>query len=89
MPSQVTLGDYTSYIPAQTGFSTEVDQNLLDVAFLSNELNKYVMIIMDEVHIKQDLVYDKHHGCLIGFIDLENIFFNLKVHYVVAKVSLS
>ena len=27
---------------------------------------------MDEVHIKHDLVYDKHEGCLVGFVDLGN-----------------
>ena len=25
---------------------------------------------MDEMHIKHDLVYDKHDGSLIGFVDL-------------------
>lgn len=27
---------------------------------------------MDEVHIKNELVYDKHQGCLVGFTDLGN-----------------
>ena len=44
LPSQATLRDYTHYIPSGIGFSTEVDQNLLDVAFLNNELNKYVFL---------------------------------------------
>ena len=72
LPSQATLRDYTHYIPAKTGFCTEVDRDLLDVAFLNNELNRYVIIIMDEVHIKNELVYDKHQGCLVGFTDLGN-----------------
>ena len=25
---------------------------------------------MDEVHIKEDLIYDKHEGTLIGFVNL-------------------
>jgi len=70
LPSQSTLRDYTHHIPAKLGFSAEVDQNLVDVSFLSNELNKYVILVMDEVHIKHDLVYDKHEGHLIGFVDL-------------------
>jgi len=73
LPSQSTLRDYTHFIPSGIGFSVEVDQNLVDVAFLSNELNKYVFLIMDEVHIRHDLVYDKHEGCLIGFINLGEI----------------
>ena len=27
---------------------------------------------MDEMHIKHDLVYDKHSSSLIGFVDLGN-----------------
>lgn len=57
-------------IPSGIEFSTEVDQNL---AFLNNELKKYIFLIMDEVHIKHDLVYDKHKGCLIGFVNLGEI----------------
>ena len=28
----------------------------------SDPLNKYVIILMDEMHIKEDVVYDKHTG---------------------------
>ena len=70
LPSQSTLRDYTHHIPAKVGFSAEVDQHLVDAAFLSNNLNKYVILVMDEMHIKHDLVYDKHDGSLIGFVDL-------------------
>lgn len=34
-------------------------------------LNKYGVTDMDEVHVKNDLVYDKHQGCLIDFTNLE------------------
>jgi len=30
------------------------------------------MLVVDEMHIKHDLVYDKHSGALIGFVDLGN-----------------
>ena len=72
LPSQRTLRDYTHYIPPTIGFSSEIDQELYDVAFLSNDLNRYVFLILDEVHIKTDLVYDKHQGSLIGFVNLGN-----------------
>ena len=45
-------------------------KNLVDVAFLANNLNKYIFLIMDEMHIKNDLVYDKHEASLIGFVNL-------------------
>ena len=70
LPSQSTLRDYTHHIPGKVGFSAEVDEYIVDVAFLNNNLNKYVIIVMDEMHIKHDLVYDKHDGSLIGFVDL-------------------
>ena len=38
----------------------------------NNPLNRYVTLVMDEVHIKEDLVYNKHQGHLIGFVDLGN-----------------
>ena len=43
LPSQATLRDYTHHIPMKIGFSAEVDQHLVDVAFLSNDLNRYII----------------------------------------------
>ena len=34
---------------------------------------KYVILLLDEMHIKESLVYDKHTGDLIGFTDLGEI----------------
>jgi len=28
---------------------------------------------MDEMHIKEELLYNKHNGCLIGFVKLGNV----------------
>ena len=30
-------------------------------------------LVLDEVHIKEDLVYDKHQGTLIGFTNLGDV----------------
>lgn len=73
LPSQRTLRDYTHYIKATIGFSPAVDHHLVDVADLSQDLHKYVTLIMDEVHVKEELVYDKHEGCLIGFVNLGDV----------------
>ena len=70
LPSQRTLRDYTHYIPSTIGFSEKVDQDLVNVANLGVNVNKYIGLIMDEVHIKQELVFDKHEGSLIGFVNL-------------------
>ena len=73
LPSQRTLRDYTHYSTTTIGFSHEVDQHLVDVAELSVDLHKYVVLIIDEIHIKEELVYDKHQGSLIGFVNLGEI----------------
>ena len=56
------------------GFSADIDTCLLNAADMTNNpLNRYVTLVIDEVHIKEDLVYDKYQGHLIGFVDLGNI----------------
>ena len=64
LPSQRTLRDYTYYTKAKAGFSCEVDHQLIVAAKIDicPEREKYVVIIMDEMHIKEDIVYDKHSG---------------------------
>jgi hypothetical protein len=70
LPSQRTLRDYTHYISTRIGFAAEVDQLLIRSIDLTSERNRYVTLVMDEVHVKEDLVYDKHAGKLIGFVNL-------------------
>ena len=75
LPSQRTLRDYTHYIKSSCGFSSEVDNDLLRAADYHSleEWQTYVGLIIDEIHIKEDLVYDKHTGVLIGFTALGDI----------------
>ena len=42
------------------------------------EWQKNVVLILDEMHIREDLVYDKHTGALVGFANLGNINQHLK-----------
>ena len=64
LPSQRTLRDYTYYTLASTGFSADVDRQLIEIANLATcpEYAKYVILLMDEMHIKEDIVFDKHTG---------------------------
>ncbi len=64
LPSQRTLRDYTYYAEAVTGFSLSVDQQIIECANISScpERERNVVIILDEMHIREDLVYDKHSG---------------------------
>mgnify|MGYP003482611928 CR=1 FL=1 len=80
LPSQRTLREYTYHTKAVVGFSTQVDQYLSTVAKLPScvERDKCVIIIFDEMHIRQDLTFDKHSG---------NSYFSipccLKLYYVI------
>lgn len=58
LPSQRTLRDYTYYIPMTTGFANEVDGELMEAAHVEacGEWQRCVVLILDEMHIKQDLV---------------------------------
>ena len=42
----------------------DVDKQLMTVANIAScpEYERYVVVLMDEMHIKSDLVYDKHSG---------------------------
>ncbi|KAL5475277.1 hypothetical protein EMCRGX_G027357 [Ephydatia muelleri] len=75
LPSQRTLRDYTHYISSSSGFSTDVDKMLMDAARITTcpEREKYVILLLDEMHVRDDLVYDKHSGKMIGFANLGEV----------------
>ena len=75
LPSQRTLRDYTHHLECGAGFSAGVDTQLYNAAKLDscNERDRYVMLLLDEMHVKQELVYDKHSGELVGFVNLGNL----------------
>ncbi len=57
-----------------SGFQSSSFQRLLDEARYEDleEWQKFVILLHDEVKIKNDLVYCKHTGELIGFANLGN-----------------
>lgn len=75
LPSQRTLRDYTYHIKAATGYSDEVDDMLMKTAKIDEleDYQKCVLVLMDEMHVKDGLVYDKHSGHVIGFADLGDL----------------
>ena len=72
LPSDRTLRDYRHASSSTSGFSVETDQELLTAIQQQKpqHLAKYVGIILDEMHVKEGLFFDKHTGCLVGFSDL-------------------
>ncbi|SMN01738.1 hypothetical protein SPONN_7 [uncultured Candidatus Thioglobus sp.] len=75
LPSERTLRDYTNVITAKSGFQCEVDEQLFKEAKMEelDDHQKYIALIFDEVKIKEDLVYNKHSGEMIGFVNVTDI----------------
>ena len=73
LPSSRTLRDYRHLSSSLTpGFSVVADVQLLDLIKCAkpNHLAKYVIILIDEVYLKEGLVYNKSTGAMVGFADL-------------------
>ena len=75
LPSERTLRDYIHYFSNKSGFQNEVHQRLMEEINLLglSESKKYVSLIIDEMKIKEGLVYNKQCGKVIGFVDLGDI----------------
>ena len=75
LPSQRTLRDYTHSVSSTAGFSAAVNRHLMEIADVSKcpEFKKNVVIMMDEMYIKEDLVFNKVSGELVGFSNLGDI----------------
>ena len=75
LPSERTLREYTHYFKSKTGFQAEVDQMLTEEVSLhgSSEWQSYLVILFDEMKVRESLVYDKHTCELIGFTKLGDL----------------
>ena len=64
LPSQRLLRDYTHHVKAMPGFSSDVDLQLYTAAQLKgcNVRDMHAILVIDEMHIKEDLVFDKNTG---------------------------
>ncbi len=75
LPSERTLRDYTKVIKARSGLHKDVDEQLMKEVDIENasDHKKCVALLFDEVKIKEDLVYNKHTGEVIGFVNVTDI----------------
>ena len=75
LPSERTLRDYTHYVKARSGFQDDIDEDLTREANLTelSETKKHVVVLIDEMKIKDSLVYDKHGTKIIGFVDIGDV----------------
>ena len=70
LPSQRTLRDYRNVIKPKAGFNHEVIEELKELTNKHYPNQKFVVLSFDEMKIKEDLVFDKYTGELVGFTDL-------------------
>ena len=69
LPSRCRLRDYKNCTQPQRGFNKDIVNELLEkVKHFSDNENFFVML-MDEMKIQEILVWDKHTGDLIGYVD--------------------
>ena len=75
LPSERTLRDYTNFFQSKVGFQSEVDLMLLQEAQLDKlpDYKRYVILLFDEMKVCENLVYDKHHVRVIGFVQLGEV----------------
>jgi len=62
-------------VKANPGFSMEVDKQLCQAMNLEScpGWKKLVFLLLDEMYVREDLVYDKHGGRMIGFVNLGDV----------------
>lgn len=70
LPSQRRLRDYRNAIRPQRGFQAEVVEVLKSETESYFDVQRYVILLFDEMKIMANLVLDKVTGELIGFTDL-------------------
>ena len=75
LPSERTLRDYTHFFKSTAGFQMEVEEMLVRDMKLDElpDWKKHVVLLLDEMKVKESLVYDKHEAQVVGYVDLGNV----------------
>lgn len=83
LPNRRCLRDYKNYIRPKQGFNKNVIQELCSIVSEFQDIEKYGILLLDQMKIKEDLVWDKHTGNLICFVNLGD----LELNYATLKKS--
>eukprot|EP00795_Rhopilema_esculentum_P008149 gene8149-14073_t len=70
LPSERTLRDYSSLFHPRAGFNREVYADLKHQAAKLEGIGKYVVLMLDELSVQDDLVYNNSTNKLVGFVNL-------------------
>ena len=66
------MQDYEKYFKLKAGISMENVECLKEKIQSFSEAQRFVVLVMDEMKIQSNLVFDKYSGDLIGFMDLRD-----------------
>lgn len=80
LPSKRTLRDYVHCYPSKPGFSSGVNDHLIREAKIDSltKIQKHVILLLDEMKVREDVVFDKLTGEVIGLVNLGDINNELK-----------
>lgn len=70
LPSERVLRDYKNYFKPKAEINKENIECLREKTKHFTDLQRYVVLVMDEMKIQSNLVFDKVSGDLVGFVDL-------------------
>ena len=70
LPSERILRDHKNYFKPKAGINDENVCSLKEKVSSFSGVQRYVVLVMDEMKIQSNLVFDKVIGELIGFVDL-------------------
>lgn len=73
MPSKRTLRDYKNVVKPKQGVNEQIITEPRSITESFFDVQRYIVVIFDEVKIKDNLVWDKYAGHLIGFVDLGDL----------------
>ncbi len=58
---------------SHVGLSSSLNRELIKEANVNEEKDQYMVLVLDEMKVREDLVFDKHSCRLIGFVNLGEI----------------
>ena len=67
-----TLRDYVHFYQAKPGFQKETNDHLIAEAKVESlsEVEKHVVLLVDEMKVREDIVFDKNSGKVVGPVHL-------------------
>ena len=67
------LLDYKNYIKPRGGFNPDVINDLRKKTASLSPMERCVTTLLNKLKTSENLIWDKHSGELIGFVDLDEI----------------